>query len=386
MRNGSLNEILLLSEEARNYLPLLDGRPPERACIICGGGIRLRFLKCHGFNFSRCKKCGTIFCNPRLSEEESAIFFNSTYYMFLFQNIAKRIEARDGLPLDSHLKDSTLEWVISQVTRTRPLKSMRILDVGCGTGGLLYSLHKIFGVSGFGIDLSDQYVELWRKYGISAKVQRLSDHLEEGHSYDLVFSSEVIEHVPDPKKMFEELVSALSPAGNLVITTPNIGRIAPLFVKNILGWISPPNHINLITLHGLSLLAKQFALKSELRTFGGDGFSVSSWERSFDYCTDQSPNVARYEGDTIVVPKEIYAAGGQIEKQYVETVIMPTVRGHNPKSHKSPGFHRGPCLRARLLRMINSNTLGSVMLRFLEQFIQRVDGKVRAVAILGRIT
>ena len=206
MRKDFLNEILLLSEEAKNYLPVLNGRPPERACIICGGRIRLRFLECHGFNFSRCKKCGTIFCNPRLSEEESAIFFNSTYYSLLFQNTAKRIEERDGLPLESHLKDSALEWVISRVTKTRPLKSMSILDVGCGSAGLLHSLHKIFGVTGFGIDLSHQYVELWEQYGISAKVQSLSEHFEEGHRYDLVFCSEVLEHVPNPKAGREEFI------------------------------------------------------------------------------------------------------------------------------------------------------------------------------------
>ena len=169
---------------------------------------------------------------------------------------------------------------------------MSILDVGCGSAGLLHSLHKIFGVTGFGIDLSHQYVELWEQYGISAKVQSLSEHFEEGHRYDLVFCSEVLEHVPNPKGMFKELISVLTPTGKLVITTPNIGRIAPLFVKNILGWISPPNHINLITLRGLSLLAKHFSFQPELRTFGGPGFSVSSWEKSFAYCTDQSPNVA----------------------------------------------------------------------------------------------
>ena len=42
-----------------------------------------------------------------------------------------------------------------------------------------------------------------------------------GRRFDVVFSSEVIEHVPDPRAFLRELADHLAPGGTLAVTTPS---------------------------------------------------------------------------------------------------------------------------------------------------------------------
>ena len=119
---------------------------------------------------------------------------------------------------------SFLECILRRVRRHNPGKVLRILDVGCGRGWLT-NLVSMYG-SCEGVEPVSEVV---------AHARRLFPHLrfEAGTAdqvlarpdfapYDVVVSSEVLEHVPHGQKdlFLAQLASLLTPGGYVVLTTP----------------------------------------------------------------------------------------------------------------------------------------------------------------------
>ena|SRR2546425_1206487 len=101
----------------------------------------------------------------------------------------------------------------------------RVLDVGCGNGHLAsYFLSRRCQV--VGIDLSLQGVELARLTYPNARFealpadQEILDSLGE-EPFDIVVSTEVIEHLYAPRDFARGCFAALKPGGKFLRTTPS---------------------------------------------------------------------------------------------------------------------------------------------------------------------
>lgn len=100
----------------------------------------------------------------------------------------------------------------------------RILDFGCGAGELLCFLHQVSDAQLYGFDPSRSQRELARtRCRDLPRVHCLSDLGEMEEKFDLVFSSHVIEHVPDAELpgFVSSMLERLTPDGRLVVATPN---------------------------------------------------------------------------------------------------------------------------------------------------------------------
>jgi SAM-dependent methyltransferase len=111
---------------------------------------------------------------------------------------------------------------------------VRVLDLGCGRGGVMERLHPQAGFAA-GLDPDPRSLREHR-----APALRLACGLAEAlpyadDSFDLVCCSWVLEHLPDPARAFAEVARVLVPGGHLVFLTPN--RRHPLLMLNrVLGW------------------------------------------------------------------------------------------------------------------------------------------------------
>ena len=97
-----------------------------------------------------------------------------------------------------------------------------LLDVGCGNGYLLNQLVTKIDAELFGIDVYEMEPENW-KY---KKADLTKGIPFEDSSFDLVVFGEVIEHVPDPDYLLEEIWRVLKPGGKIIVTTPNLASWA----------------------------------------------------------------------------------------------------------------------------------------------------------------
>ncbi len=99
----------------------------------------------------------------------------------------------------------------------------RILDAGCGTGGMLSWLERRHAVDVVGMDLSPDALDFSQQRGHRALVQGSVTCLPfRDRSFDLVMSADVLQHVPDPpgeKAALEETYRVLSPGGYVYVRT-----------------------------------------------------------------------------------------------------------------------------------------------------------------------
>ncbi len=95
----------------------------------------------------------------------------------------------------------------------------RLIDIGCGTGGLLDDTADRFDTLGF--DSAPQAVEICTKRGHDVKPCWLPDTLPaEPDSADVCVMSDVLEHVDDDAGSVAAAASKLRPGGVLVCTVP----------------------------------------------------------------------------------------------------------------------------------------------------------------------
>ena len=111
-----------------------------------------------------------------------------------------------------------------RVQQVNDLKSHgRLLDIGCGNGFFLRSLHEYSGLAGAGIDVADRAVQYaCREFNIDAQVATLDDLTGRGTSYDIITLWHVLEHFTDPFYRLEQIRSLLNPEGIIICEVPNL--------------------------------------------------------------------------------------------------------------------------------------------------------------------
>ena len=118
------------------------------------------------------------------------------------------------------------EWVLKIAG---DLTGKKVLDIGCGDGVLVYLLAKagavVTGVDNeeHGLRFAEENLKARNEKGdLSYAFVNTSAYTLpfEANSFDLVVSSEVIEHVQEPERMVREATRVLKVGGKLILTTP----------------------------------------------------------------------------------------------------------------------------------------------------------------------
>lgn len=123
---------------------------------------------------------------------------------------------------DSHWWFQARRRVIQAVLeRHLPLKPLRILDVGCGTGGMLRMLSSFGTVEG--LDASSEALAFCRtRVGSDIVLHQgqLPEGLPAAPPFDVITAFDVIEHLEHPVEALQALRGALSAEGVLVCSVP----------------------------------------------------------------------------------------------------------------------------------------------------------------------
>ena len=103
----------------------------------------------------------------------------------------------------------------------------RVLDLGCGAGRFVAAAHET-GADVVGVDIAEAALERARQVTPGADLRLLGadGSVPLGHGeVDLVWCSEVLEHVPDTVGLLTEIRRVLCSGGRLLLTVPDHGRL-----------------------------------------------------------------------------------------------------------------------------------------------------------------
>jgi 2-polyprenyl-6-hydroxyphenyl methylase/3-demethylubiquinone-9 3-methyltransferase len=136
------------------------------------------------------------------------------------------------------IRDTILQHLRRDGGGLRPLEDVRLLDIGCG-GGLLCEPLTRLGAQVVGIDAAERNIEVARLHAaqsgleIDYRATTAENLVEQGESFDVVLSMEVVEHVADPE-LFLKSVGQLAKPGGLVIAA-TLNRTTKAFALAIVG-------------------------------------------------------------------------------------------------------------------------------------------------------
>lgn len=98
-----------------------------------------------------------------------------------------------------------------------PRRADKILEIGCGRGFLTKRIQEV-SPNTYGVDINPESIAKAVANNISVMD---AENLEfEDGSFDKIYSSHTIEHVPDPVKMLREIERVLRPGGKVLLIYP----------------------------------------------------------------------------------------------------------------------------------------------------------------------
>ena len=241
------------------------------ACQICGNDKSNRlhypremmFGMKETFEYLECGYCGCLQITH--VPEDLARYYPRDYYSYqtpkkkqqaeaLFRLRAARSRAFLGerSPLGSLLamlsrRPEHFDWLGGG----RASLESAIVDIGCGTGGLLLKLHREGFRNLLGID---PFIERDIDYGNGVRVLK-KGLAEIGESFDLVMLHHSFEHMPDCLGTLRQLRRIVSDRGTLLLRIPVAGSYAHR--KYGVHWAAwdAPRHLYLHTVRSLHLAA-----------------------------------------------------------------------------------------------------------------------------------
>lgn len=187
--------------------------------------------------------------SPRLSETygrgkfDKFKFFKS-YYEFEYKGV-KSIKGILFFLLSRILPFARYFLKRAVIFQDAPTDGQKLtfVDVGCGQGDLMMRM-KLIGFDCLGVDFDSQAVNIARRRGLNVLLGDTSV-ISKDVACDVLALQHVIEHVPDPQKMLNDLYKVIKPGGVLYIVTPNYmssGR--KMFGKYWRGY-DAPRHLNI---------------------------------------------------------------------------------------------------------------------------------------------
>jgi len=163
-----------------------------------------------------------------------------------------------------------------------PSNSARVLDVGCGYGGLGRSLlargvRQLWGVE-ITVDASPHLDGVYSGHWIGDVEQF---HMpKDAEKFDCIIFADILEHLRDPWKTLARYLQWLKPGGCVVASIPNVRNIALIYKLFIQGrWryedsgLLDRTHLRFFTRHEIIELFNEAGLEIELLRENRENFS-----------------------------------------------------------------------------------------------------------------
>lgn len=191
------------------------------------------FTSDESFSYYHCKDCDVIFLFPQPVDQLKQIY-PPNYYAFdeNSRSFAFKVKSRlDRAFFKKHIS-------------SLPQSSLKVLDIGGGTG-ILCDIVRLIDkrvVLTQVVDIDEHAGDLAQQKGHLYFQGRMEDfHATE--KYDVIIMMNLIEHVSDPQMLLQQARELLTPAGIIIIQTPNSKSLdARIFKRGSWGGYHCPRH------------------------------------------------------------------------------------------------------------------------------------------------
>lgn len=229
-----------------------------RVCPLCGSGYAYQLVKMDfaipydsvlpsQYRIVQCGQCGFVYDDVDVGADTFA-----RYYASAGKYVQKGVGGSgDITPVDRERYQGIIDFISPELSG----KDVRIVDVGCGKGGLL----RVFRENGYArlcaIEPSEGCVELMRKeFGLEAICATITD-LPRGRKFDLVSISNVFEHLYTVHDAVEAIDGIVEIGGLVYVDVPDGSRYWQYFYAP---WYSfDMEHINHFDVSSMSALWTQ---------------------------------------------------------------------------------------------------------------------------------
>lgn len=225
------------------------------------------------FALHRCQSCDALSMDPIPSERLDEIY-PGTYYSF--------VAGQKSLP--QRVKEALDRRQFRRLLAQLPGESLRVLDVGGGSGFLLDQVRDADARvrETCVVDFDREAEKVARANGHATFLGRIEDFPNTDARFDLILLLNLIEHVIDPGAVLAKCESLLAPGGLILLKTPNWRCLdEKLFRKHNWGGYHTPRHWVLFTRPSLVRLAEQQGLHVRKLSYTQGGWfwavSVLAW-------------------------------------------------------------------------------------------------------------
>ncbi|MFO7885366.1 MAG: class I SAM-dependent methyltransferase [Desulfobacteraceae bacterium] len=252
-------------------------------CPVCGAtglfshqGRDLLYDKNELYTYMKCTKCHAEYQHPMPDYKQISSFYPDIYYQKT--KTKKHSNIKKGV-LNykynySHIQVPLLYKIIAPMISPFLYKSSipfvkdcKGLDIGCGNGRFISSMNSL-GWKFEGVEFSPVATDICHKLGLKVFQGELKDANFEDESFDIISARHLIEHIPNPADLFEEIGRVLKPKGYLIIRTPNSKALGRKWFGT--NWFPDdiPRHLILFNSKNLNLLAEKYNLQNvKTKTF-----------------------------------------------------------------------------------------------------------------------
>jgi SAM-dependent methyltransferase len=227
------------------------------ACLICGGAALAPLFEKNGHRICRCRACGLTQLSPLPDVDIQTALYGDAYFEGAGGVGYADYAAQEEEYLATFADD--LDRIADFVT------SGSILDVGCGYGYFVrLALER--GLDAWGVDVSEHAISVARQRLAGRVFSGMLGSIPEidGRTFDVIYASHVVEHVPDPATFVRDLASRLTDRGVVVLVTPNVASWLARFsgrrwvsykVPEHLAYYGPDTMKELLGRSGLEMIA-----------------------------------------------------------------------------------------------------------------------------------
>lgn len=226
-------------------------------CYICGSGDysfppgsvrdnpKLKILKCNS--------CGLIFLSDS-GQRDEVFYANSGMHEALGEKIDP------GAWLKEVKEDDQRRF-----NYFKPLINKKaVLDFGCGAGGFLIQAKKVCGKA-FGVEPEKRLQRHFYSKGLEVypDLKAFRMRYPKGFKVDVVTLFHVLEHLPDPRRILNDLSSVIKNNGQIIIEVPHASDALLVLYKSdafshFTYWSC---HLYIFTIKALEKLIKQSGLR-----------------------------------------------------------------------------------------------------------------------------